>query len=174
MNRHNQSEPGHRVNERNGLFAHRNDHGPEIAQLCDEAERVLSLVTIPRTTSDCAPGGPGHLRPCPWAQCRYHLLMQSEDEAGRVTLAEPERAAHRPAALRTVFGQEAGIVEALVDRLADMPHTCALDVARDLEGREAAQEQVSEALLLGLQTVAQLGAAGLRELAGDLEMEPCK
>lgn len=167
-------KPGHRVNERNGLFRHRNDHGPEISALCDDAERVLSLVTIPRTTADCAPGGTAHIRPCPWAQCRYHLLMQSEDDAGRVTMAEPQRAAHRPAALRTVFGQEAGIVEALVDRLADMPHTCALDVARELEGREADQEQVSEALLLGLQSVAQLSTAGLRELADDLERESCK
>lgn len=56
----------------------------------------------PRTRGDCLDGGSNAERPCPWVRCKYHLAIDVERATGRVT--------------------EHGEV-------AEMPHTCALDIA---------------------------------------------
>lgn len=101
-----------------------------------ETEAVLAEYDRPRTRADCA-GGP---RPCPWAGCRHHLLLEITPETGRIVLQERE--------------------------LEDLPETCALDVAE----RGGLNQPDTGALLgVTRQRVDQLEKRGLRllELRGE-------
>lgn len=84
----------------------------------------------PRTRGECA----GSPRPCPWAGCRYHLLLDLLGSSIQLNLTVPSGRGSR-----TISGRQGGTmrgwleVEALIDRavdhLDDMEATCALDVA---------------------------------------------
>lgn len=75
----------------------------------------------PRTRADCVDGP----RPCPWVTCRHHLAIDVDAWGGTLYAAPPLSQIGRkvdPAA----FDRWA---ERVVDRIATMKETCALDVA---------------------------------------------
>ena len=97
-----------------------------------ETNAILAEYDRPRTRGDCA-GGP---RPCPWASCRFNLLLEVTPETGRIVLQERE--------------------------LEDLPETCALDVA-DRGGLN--QPDTAALLGVTRQRVDQLEKRGIRLLA---------
>lgn len=54
--------------------------------LFGSVEEVPSDVRRPRTRGECAPGGALHQRPCPWAGCRHHLLIDVDPYTGTLKL----------------------------------------------------------------------------------------
>jgi hypothetical protein len=98
--------------------------------------RHLPLVEQrPRTRAECVDGP----RPCPWAGCRWHLLL---DRSEPQQPGQPH--ASRLQRLRDAEGPEAeALVERLADEAAGLIWSCALDVA-DQGARSL--EEVAEAL----------------------------
>lgn len=97
-----------------------------------ETEAIIAEYDRPRTRGDCAGGE----RPCPWAGCRYHLLVDVSPETGLLKLQERE--------------------------LEELPETCALDVA----DRGGLNQPSTAALLgVSRQRVDQLEKHGIRLLA---------
>lgn len=96
-----------------------------------EVDATLAEYERPRTRADCA-GGP---RPCPWAGCKFHLLLEVTPETGRIVLQERE--------------------------LEDLPETCALDVA-DRGGLN--QPDTAALLGVTRQRVDQLEKRGIQTL----------
>jgi hypothetical protein len=97
-----------------------------------EVEAVLAEYDRPRTRADCAGGE----RPCPWASCRHHLLVDVNPETGLLKLQDRE--------------------------LEDLPETCALDVA---EKGGLNQPDTAALLGVTRQRVDQLEKRGIRLLA---------
>lgn len=97
-----------------------------------EVEAVIAEYDRPRTRGDCAGGE----RPCPWASCRHHLLVEVSPETGHLKLQDRE--------------------------LEDMPETCALDVA-DRGGLN--QPDTAALLGVSRQRVYQVEKRGIRLLA---------
>lgn len=96
-----------------------------------EVEAVIAEYDRPRTRGDCAGGE----RPCPWASCRHHLLVDVNPETGLLKIQERE--------------------------LEDLPETCALDVAE----RGGLNQPDTAALLgVTRQRVDQLEKRGMRLL----------
>lgn len=98
----------------------------------------MLAVPRPTTRAECSQ----HVRPCPWAACRHHLLVE----------ATAPQAAHRthPTSLRlnapgpiTRLGRRRALpssaasalvrtwIDNAVEELSRMEYTCSLDVARD-------------------------------------------
>lgn len=110
---------------------------------------VLSIQR-PRTRGEC-----GEVRPCPWVSCRHHLLLD-------VHVVEGTR--DRPPTIRfngrSVRGLQTGadasevqtFVDAAVERLDQLEHTCSLDVAD--EGRHLYRE-VAQVLSVRRQRVVE-------------------
>lgn len=99
----------------------------------------------PRTRGDCKDGP----RPCPWASCRHHLLLEVSEDFGTIKLNHPGKS---------------------LDELED---TCALDVADRVDagtaplfGREKLMplEKVGAHLGLTLERARQIEASSLEEL----------
>src|SRR5262245_403402 len=95
---------------------------------CIEREAAAALALFdfadrPRTRADCR----GQRRPCPWVSCRYHLALDINAGNGSIHL---NGGAHggRTLPLRRRGGAEEWL-ERAADAIADMPETCALDVA---------------------------------------------
>lgn len=92
----------------------------------------------PRTRGDCV-GGP---RPCPWAACRFSLILEVHPSSGHLKVTiDPEQ-------------------------LELAPETCSLDVAdRSAAGEEVTLDQVGR-LLGGVtrERVRQIEASALRKL----------
>lgn len=109
----------------------------------DEQEQ---LPERPRVRSECAPGAPGALRPCPWVSCRFHTALN--------------------VSARGIIQSRAGVQWALngkedkSDAIADevvsshLP-TCALDVIDELEGGATLQE-VADVLSCSRERVRQV------------------
>ena len=91
----------------------------------------------PQTRGDCA-NGP---RPCPWVSCKHHLLLEVSEKTGHIRYNwDP-------------------------DRLEQMPHTCALDVA-DLGAHS--EEEIAQLMGLtqtGISAVSRRGTERAREAA---------
>lgn len=98
-----------------------------------EAER-------PHVRGDCLPGGKNEMRPCPFVSCRYHLWADVGTEKGSIKLNFPH-------------------IE--VERLTEMVHTCALDVA---DGGETPVEDLSALMNLGVERVRQVTAIAIQEM----------
>lgn len=73
----------------------------------------------PRVRGDCLPGGFNAERPCRFCSCRHHLLL--------------------------LVDEDTGTVEQMAERVEDLPHTCALDIA------DIADEANRETLLRSLE-----------------------
>jgi hypothetical protein len=71
--------------------------------------RAVHLRVLPETRSECV----GGVRPCPLVSCRYHLLLDVAED-GRLFVS------------RDI---DEGDADSIVEALASMPETCALDVA---------------------------------------------
>lgn len=71
--------------------------------------RAVHLRVLPETRSECV----GGVRPCPLVSCRYHLLLDVAED-GRLFVS------------RDI---DEGDADGIVEALASMPETCALDVA---------------------------------------------
>lgn len=116
-----------RAKVRERLESLRRDHERQVA----EVEAVIAEYDRPRTRGDCAGGE----RPCPWASCRFHLLVDVSPETGLLKIQERE--------------------------LEDLPETCALDVA-DRGGLN--QPDTAALLGVTRQRVDQLEKHGIRLL----------
>ncbi len=123
-----------------------------VQRRAEQAEATLEQAQRPRTVADCAPGGPCHVRPCPWVTCRYHLLVTDVREDGTLVTWRADRLPGRPKGIAPVWHgehDEGRLQEQLVESLDTMPHTCALDVARDLTGDKPSAEEVGDELGIG-------------------------
>lgn len=113
----------------------------------------------PRTRGECI----GRPRPCPWVSCKYHLLA-SVGEKGSLELSLDDGGS-RKISPRSSYGSAAaiGMVDRAVERLDEMPETCALDVA---DGGALILEEVGDILGVTRERVWQLEAAALVRLRG--------
>lgn len=100
----------------------------------------------PRTRGDCLEGGVNAQRPCPWVSCKYHLLINVNDENGAV-----EEMAPSP------------------DKL---PHTCALDVAEitDATGRQVILRSLEPCFGVHRERIRQLELRAIRGLLEGLSV----
>jgi hypothetical protein len=111
--------------------------------------------TRPRTRADCIDGP----RPCPWVSCKYHLLLDVKSNGGLTfNVRRPGEHGVKTVGRRRMRGAEAdALAERALERLCEMPTSCALDVAD--EGG-ATYERIGELLGLRKQSVRliQIGA----------------
>ena len=102
----------------------------------------LYNIERPRTRGDCAPGGPLHMRPCPFVACRHHLLIEAGSASrGAGDDLRPQSIRLNRAHLVGKFGRRSGLradapdsavgswIDDALEHLATMEHTCALDVS---------------------------------------------
>lgn len=101
-----------------------------------DAELAAAEASRPKTRGDCVDGP----RPCPRVGCRYHLLL---DVQGKGHLA--------------INGLKSNATDdEIVDRLLEMEHTCALDVADDTAGVVLERTRVGELLSLSRERIRQI------------------
>lgn len=93
---------------------------------------LAALAERPKTRADCVGGE----RPCPWAACRYHLLLDVTSE---------------------------GTIRVYAEDIEEMHETCALDVA-DREEEGATLEQVGDLLAITRERVRQIETRALLKL----------
>jgi hypothetical protein len=89
-----------------------------------EEQQLVSLGRRPMTRGECTAGGWNSARPCQFQSCRYHLAHERRDRRRK-----------------------------LVENLAEMPETCALDVA---DHGEHGVEEIGELLGISHQRVCQV------------------
>jgi hypothetical protein len=77
----------------------------------------------PETRGDCP-----LTRPCPYVGCKYHLLLHVAGD-GALEIAGSKGTTGRKPAIEPTPIEEAMFIEAAVDRLTELPESCALDVA---------------------------------------------
>jgi Sigma-70, region 4 len=107
--------------------------GPLTLLECREGVHLEIDRPRPAVRADCE-GGP---RPCPWAGCRYHLLLDVNPGSGSI-----------------------GLVHGHTDPTA-LKHTCALDLAD--EG-EHTLEEVADALSVTRERIRQIEERGVKRL----------
>ena len=74
----------------------------------------------PKTRGDCLPGGSNASRPCPWAGCRYHLLLDLRSTGG-LTLShghDDPTALEHTCALDVADKGDIGILDDIADKLS--------------------------------------------------------
>lgn len=108
-------------------------HDPDEPPLtpAEEAQR-------PRVRADCLPGGINAARPCPWAACKYSLILEVHAASGAIKL------------------------NADLDALEQLRATCVLDVA-DRGG--ITLEEVGETLQVTRERIRQVEAQALALIA---------
>jgi len=107
------------------------------------------LRVLPNTRAECAGGA----RPCPLVSCRYHLLLDVAED-GRLFVSRE---------------MDEGDAGSIVDALASMPETCALDVA-DRGGASAVE--IGEMLQMHHKVVERtIREAGARVRDQDVDWE---
>lgn len=101
----------------------------------------------PETRGDCEPGGFNEARPCPYFTCRYNLAYDVHPETGSLKANFPDR------------------------ELAELPATCALDVAHagapiadGGDGRGRTLDEVGDYLNIGRERVRQVELAAQAKL----------
>jgi hypothetical protein len=88
----------------------------------------------PRTRAECIDRNP---RPCPWVSCKHHLYLDVHPRNGSIKVNFPDR------------------------EVADMPETCALDIA-DAGGTTL--EDIAALLNLTRERIRQIEADGFRAI----------
>lgn len=102
------------------------------------ARDTMMDVPKPTTRAECQRGE--EARPCPWASCRHHLLLEvalSGDKRRRPTSLRLNKAnsqgGRRPGLRSSVAARD--LVREWIDDalqlMVEMPYTCTLDVVRD-------------------------------------------
>lgn len=123
----------------------------------------MLLVPRPTTRADCGQ----EARPCPWAGCRHHLLLEVAESKGPARgpggrprdLRPTSLRLNRPSRGRVTLGRRRGLassaahrvvqkwIDDAVESLSNMLYTCSLDVADDYPDGIA---ESSVAVLLGV------------------------
>jgi len=101
------------------------------AALADEMMQGLEDIQRPKTRGDCVNG----VRPCPFVSCRYHLALDVHHETIKYNFPRTD--------------------------IADMKHTCSLDIA---DHRGTTLEEVAEVLNITRERVRQLEMIALRKM----------
>lgn len=108
--------------------------------------------TPPKTRAECVDGP----RPCPWVRCKYHLLIDVKEKGGLVVNFETGL---RTLSTRRSLDEE--WLDAAVERLDTMKHTCVLDVA---DQGEHTLEEVGELYGLTRERIRQIVDGGVEAL----------
>lgn len=127
----------------------------------------MSHKEIPHTFKDCGPGGVAHQRPCPWATCRYHLLTTHEAAHRALVVWAEDRKPGSPDSVSTTNlspEESAQWADELARRIASMPETCALDIARRAAFDGLSAQQAGEQLGIGPWAARKAEARGLVQL----------
>lgn len=116
--------------------------------------------TRPTTRADCMPGGPRHVRPCPWISCRHHVVGVHEGGCvGRLgdsfITSLPWRDDDATSGARTSDDPE--FIERVADAVVALPHSCTLDLA---ERDGMTLEEVGQVLRITRERVRQIEKNG--------------
>lgn len=125
---------------------------------------VIPLVTRPRTRADCIDGP----RPCPWAGCRYHLLVYVEPSTGELTLPhghdDPTLLAQTCALDQATQRQSYNAIGAVMGRSKELPRLIAINALKAIKASPWAQHVRLE---LAEGTHVDIGNVGHTEHADD-------
>lgn len=115
------------------------DDGYEVGDAFDGVVR-------PKTRADCMPGGHNAQRPCPFAACKFSLLINNGDRRNKKSITLHPGATD----------------------IESMPETCSLDVA-DRGG--ATLDEVGEAFGISRERVRQIERDAMRKVKARAEVE---